>query len=86
MMDTWIFQQGFPIVSADADGRWNKVSSLASAVSSMPPPESPEAQLWHVPVMVRASTDKGVRTHKLLLTGDETTLELPRQSRMGDGQ
>ncbi len=76
MMDTWIFQQGFPVVSAapTADGRGLKIAQRRFFFA---PPEKPEAQLWHIPVMVRARTDKGVETHKVLLTEAETTLELP---------
>ncbi|MBF6560135.1 MAG: M1 family metallopeptidase [Candidatus Binataceae bacterium] len=76
MMDTWIFQQGFPVVSAapTADGRGLKVSQRRFFLA---PPDDPAPQLWHVPIMVRAQTEHGVATHKLLLTEAETTLELP---------
>ena len=76
MMDSWIFQQGFPIISATAinGGRALKLSQRRFFYL---PPEQPQPQLWHVPVMVRARTDHGVSSHKLLLTGEETTLELP---------
>ncbi len=76
MMDTWIFQHGFPVVSAapTADGRGLKITQRRFFFA---PPEKPEPQLWHVPVMVRARTDHGVATHKLLLTEAETTLQLP---------
>ena len=76
MMDTWIFQHGFPVVSAapTADGRGLRIIQRRFFFA---PPENPEPQLWHVPVMVRARTDRGVETHKLLLTEAETTLQLP---------
>jgi puromycin-sensitive aminopeptidase len=76
MMDTWIFQQGFPVVSAApaADGHGLTITQRRFFFA---PPENPEPQLWHVPVMIRACTDKGVETHKLLLTEGETTLKLP---------
>jgi len=76
MMDTWIFQQGFPVVSAapTTDGRGLKITQRRFYFA---PPENPEAQIWHVPVMVRARTDHGVATHKLLLTEAEITLQLP---------
>ena len=75
MMDTWIFQQGFPIVSVTptADGRGLKLSQRRFFYA---PPDSPEPQLWHIPVMVRAGTDAGIKTHKLLVTGDEATIDL----------
>ncbi|MEA2680960.1 MAG: puromycin-sensitive aminopeptidase, partial [Candidatus Binataceae bacterium] len=76
MMDTWIFQQGFPVVSAapTTDGLGLKITQRRFFFA---PPENPESQLWHVPVMVRARTDQGLATHKLLLTEAETTLQLP---------
>ena len=57
-----------------ADGRGLKISQRRFFFA---PPENPKTQLWHVPVMVRARTDQGVATHKLLLTTAETTLALP---------
>jgi len=76
MMDTWIFQPGFPIISVakGADGRSIKLSQnrflymKGSAAAN---------QQWHVPLMIKAATDKGISEHKLLLTTGETTLELP---------
>ena len=75
MMDTWIFQHGFPIVSVTPteDGRGLKLSQRRFFYA---PPESPEPQLWHIPVLVRAGTDQGIKTHKLLFTGSETTIDL----------
>ncbi|MGC2276207.1 MAG: M1 family metallopeptidase, partial [Candidatus Binatus sp.] len=73
MMDSWIFQPGFPIIDAapTADGRGLKISQRRFFYLV-----EDNAQLWHVPVMVRAKTDKGISTHKVLLTGKETTIEL----------
>ncbi len=76
LMDSWIFQPGFPIVEAapTADGRGLKLSQRRFFYL---PETGAEPQLWHVPVMVRARTERGVSTHKLLLTESEATLELP---------
>jgi puromycin-sensitive aminopeptidase len=76
VMDTWIFQQGFPLVSATAapDGRSLRLSQRRFFYA---PPEKAEEQLWHVPIIVRVATEKGVSTYRVLLTGTETTLELP---------
>jgi puromycin-sensitive aminopeptidase len=75
MMDSWIFQQGFPIVSValTPDGHGLKLSQRRFFYA---PPASPEPQLWHIPVMVRAGTDQGVKTHKLLLTSGEAAIDL----------
>jgi puromycin-sensitive aminopeptidase len=74
MMDSWIFQPGFPMidVSPIADGRSLKISQRRFFYLS-----EDNVQLWHVPVMVRAKTDKGVQTQKVLLTGKEITVGLP---------
>jgi puromycin-sensitive aminopeptidase len=74
MMDSWIFQPGFPIidVSPIADGRGLKLSQRRFFYLA-----EDNVQLWHVPVMFRAKTDKGVETKKVLLTGRGTTIDLP---------
>ncbi len=74
MMDSWIFQPGFPIIDAapTADGRGLKLSQRRFFYLV-----EDNQQLWHVPVMVRARTDKGVSTQKVLLTTGETTVDLP---------
>ena len=76
LMDSWIFQPGFPIISvepADA-GRALKLSQHRFFYL---PQKDAEPQLWHVPVMVRVMTDQGVSHHKLLLTKSDQSLELP---------
>jgi puromycin-sensitive aminopeptidase len=73
MMDSWIFQPGFPIVDAaiTADGRGLRLSQRRFYYL-----KEDSDQLWHVPVMIRARTDKGTVNRKLLLTTRETTVEL----------
>ncbi|HYK65199.1 MAG TPA: M1 family metallopeptidase, partial [Patescibacteria group bacterium] len=53
MMDSWIFQPGFPIVDASpsANGRGLKLSQRRFFYLT-----EDNDQLWHVPVMVRAKT------------------------------
>jgi puromycin-sensitive aminopeptidase len=76
VMDTWIFQQGFPLVSVAASAGKKSLRFTQSRFFYLPP-EKPEAQLWHVPIIVRAKTDKGISTHRLLLTEGGAELELP---------
>src|SRR5260370_7834959 len=75
LMDSWIFQQGFPVVNVAAanGGRALKISQRRFFYA---PPENPEPQLYHVPIMTRVRTEKGVAAQKLLLTEGETTLDL----------
>jgi puromycin-sensitive aminopeptidase len=76
MMDTWIFQHGFPVVSVETayDGRALKFTQRRFYYL---PPANPEKQLWHVPFIVRVRTDRGISTHRILLTQESATLELP---------
>jgi puromycin-sensitive aminopeptidase len=76
LMDSWIFQPGFPIVEAatGTDGRslivrQRRFFYLAGRSDG-------NDQSWHVPVMVRARTERGIATHRLLLDGREVRLEL----------
>jgi len=76
LMDSWIFQPGFPIVSVRpaSGGRGLMLSQRRFAYL---PENQPNTQLWRVPVMVKVRTDGGVSTHKILLNETEATLEVP---------
>jgi puromycin-sensitive aminopeptidase len=76
LMDSWIFQQGFPIISVEAvnGGQTLKLSQRRFFYS---PPDKPEPQLWHVPIRLLIKTERGEETRRVLLTGEETTLDLP---------
>ncbi len=76
LMDSWIFQQGFPVISVEAlnDGRTLKLSQQRFFYL---PPDKPEPQLWHVPIQLRVKTARGEEAYRRLLTTAETTLELP---------
>ena len=78
LMDSWIFQPGFPMVEAAlaADGRSLTVRQRRFFYLAENATAAGHDQLWQVPVMVRAKTEKGVATHRLLLDGREATLDL----------
>ncbi len=73
IMDSWIFQPGFPIVDASLapGGRGLKLSQRRFYYL----PENND-QLWHVPVMVGARTESGIVTKKVLMNERETSLDL----------
>jgi len=73
MMDSWIFQPGFPIVDAAAtpDSCGLRLSQRRFFYL-----KDDSEQLWHVPIMIRARTDKGIVTKKLLMTDREATVDL----------
>jgi puromycin-sensitive aminopeptidase len=73
MMDSWIFQPGFPILDASLadDGRTLRLKQRRFFYL----PEDND-QSWHVPVMVRAASDTGPVTRKVLMTARETAVDL----------
>ncbi len=76
LMDSWIFQPGFPIVEAAVAADGCSLAVRQRRFFYLPEGAAGSDQLWQVPVLVRAKTDKGVATHKLLLDGREATLDL----------
>ena len=69
MMDSWIFQGGFPLLTVGSDGdggieiRQERFEFVTSDPSSHPPSggtgEAGAAQRWHVPVVVRSRSGEG---------------------------
>jgi len=76
MMDTWISQPGFPIISAARNDGGKSIKLSQNRFLYMRGADE-ASQQWHVPVMIKAATDKGISEHKVLLTAADTTLELP---------
>src|SRR3546814_6316172 len=69
MMDSWIFQGGFPLVSASQrDGALHMSQRRFRFLD----PGDQEATRWHVPVVVRS----GAGTERLLLEGPHATVAL----------
>ncbi|HZO82881.1 MAG TPA: M1 family metallopeptidase [Candidatus Binataceae bacterium] len=78
LMDSWIFQPGFPIVEAARDGDGRSLIVRQRRFFYLPEGANNEAhkQLWQVPMMIRARTEQGMVTRKLLLDGPEARIEL----------
>lgn len=74
LMDSWIFQPGFPIVEVarTADGKGLRLSQRRFFYL---PQSDTKPQLWHIPVMVRVRTADGAVNHKLLMDGAEAKLD-----------
>jgi len=66
IMDSWIWQPGYPLVSAAIDGGELVLSQRRFSFD----PASDDATLWAIPVAVRI----GDRDERLLLDGDEARL------------
>ena len=77
IMDSWIFQGGFPLVSVEAapDGKGVTVSQRRFLYL---PEGDGDSSRWQVPVMLRVGTERGAEARRLLLEGESATVELDR--------
>jgi puromycin-sensitive aminopeptidase len=73
VMDSWIYQGGYPLVSVDPseDGRRLTLSQRRFLYSG------DGNELWQVPINLRLSVGGEVSQRRVLLTGPATTVELP---------
>ena len=75
LMDGWIFQPGYPVVSAQLDGvselllTQQRFAYLRTGGSS--------TQDWHIPVQIRIETKDKAEHRRVLLTGHQTRIPLP---------
>ena len=72
LMDSWIFQPGYPLVSVEKHGRGVRLRQQIFRYlqdGSMPP------QRWYVPIFLRAGSKAGILRQTLLLTENEQTVE-----------
>lgn len=79
LMDGWIFQPGYPLVSAQLDGvselvlTQQRFAYLRTGGSS--------TQDWHIPVQIRIETKDKAEHRRVLLTGHQTRIPLPSDVR-----
>nr|MDQ3293977.1 M1 family metallopeptidase [Actinomycetota bacterium] len=83
IMDSWIYQGGYPIVGVEQLGdtslRLRQERFRLSAATAPDGPETPNPGLgdeWIVPVVLRMSVDGVERTERLLLDAPESDLDL----------
>jgi puromycin-sensitive aminopeptidase len=81
MMDSWIWQPGYPLISAALHEHSLIVRqercSFASADQADGPNAAAVAPIWLVPIHIQiTSSDGAVTTRKILLDSDETTIVL----------
>ncbi len=74
LMNDWIFQPGFPLVTAEVRGQelWlsqQRFTYIAQA--------STAEQLWQIPVLIRLVIGDRAEHRRLLFTERETTIEIP---------
>ena len=73
LMDSWIFQAGFPLVSVERAPRGIR---LSQRIFRYPQDGSDEDRTWHVPIFLRAGGKSGVVEQTILMTDREQVVEL----------
>jgi puromycin-sensitive aminopeptidase len=73
LMDTWIFQPGYPLISVERSGRSIR---LSQQIFRYLQDGSDGERSWHVPIFLRAGTKTGEVNRTLLLTEKEQKVEL----------
>jgi puromycin-sensitive aminopeptidase len=74
LMDTWVFQPGYPLLSVRTEG--NEVVVSQQIFRYLQDGGDLERR-WQAPIFLRASTANGVHSQTALLTGDEIRITLP---------
>jgi puromycin-sensitive aminopeptidase len=73
LMDTWIFQPGYPVISVEKQG---KSIRLTQQIFRYLQDGSDQDRKWHAPIFLRCGTRSGVVNKTLLLTEREQRIEL----------
>ena len=74
LMDGWIFQPGFPLVTAEVQGNQLRLSQRRFTYITE---ASTAGQLWHIPVQIRLTIGGRTEHRRLVLTERETSIDLP---------
>ncbi|HUC98464.1 MAG TPA: ERAP1-like C-terminal domain-containing protein, partial [Candidatus Polarisedimenticolaceae bacterium] len=74
LMDTWIFQPGYPVISV---AKRSGGIALAQRLFRYLGDDAGLEQKWLVPIFLRAGTKRGVVTKTVLLADQELLVELP---------
>jgi puromycin-sensitive aminopeptidase len=81
VMDSWIFQPGLPILEVDQSPDRRALLLRQGRFFYLPGANGQARQLWHVPLMVKARTEQGIGTQRLLMDGAQAQLALPGPAR-----
>lgn len=77
LMNGWIFQPGFPLITATLHGENElRLSQHRFTYLAEPAPQTPSV-LWHIPIHMRISSGERTEYRRLLLTERDTTMALP---------
>jgi puromycin-sensitive aminopeptidase len=77
IMDGWIFKPGYPVVTVDLDGEGLKLSQQRFQYLGG---EADRGQRWRIPVVLRAAVKRGYVERRLLLDGEQASVELPAKA------
>ena len=77
MMKNWVNQTGFPLVSIET-GAGSSVRIKQQRYFADPGRMgSAEDQTWEIPMVIRFRDSEGVKTHRVMVTRADQTIELP---------
>lgn len=76
LMDTWVFQPGYPLITVRTEGNTVIVSQRIFRYLQ---DDSDADRRWQVPIFLRARMAEGDHQQTALLTGDELRIPLPSQ-------
>lgn len=76
LMDTWVFQPGYPLLTVRTEG---KDVIISQQLFRYLQDGSDQDRRWQAPIFLRARTAHGDHTQTALLTGDELRIPLPAQ-------
>lgn len=76
LMDSWVFQPGYPLVSIRTEG--NDIV-ISQQIFRYLQDDNDLERRWQVPIFLRASTAQGTHSQTALLTGDEVRITLSSQ-------
>jgi puromycin-sensitive aminopeptidase len=82
VMDAWIFQPGYPLVSVRLEGTELVLSQQRFTYLPEPLPgsaPSPQNQRWQVPVQIRVDAAGRASTERRLLAGSELKVPVPER-------
>jgi puromycin-sensitive aminopeptidase len=77
LMDTWIFQAGYPLLTVEKHAGG---ILLSQRIFRYLQEDSREERIWHVPIFLRAGTKSDVITKIVLLSEQELIMELPQDA------
>jgi puromycin-sensitive aminopeptidase len=72
LMDSWIFQPGYPLISVAKNG---SALQLSQQIFRYLQDGSDQERRWHVPIFLRVGTKSGLVSRTLLLTAAEQRVE-----------